>query len=180
MAGLLALAIFGCASTGAPPDAADREKQRAALLEYEQQTLEKLYDSNPAARAEIAAASGHAVFNLTSVNAVLLVGQQGKGVLVDHGKKTTTFMKTSRAGTGPGIGYQELRQVFVFTSTGALEQFVAGKSLGGDVSASYSIGKENAQQSLNPNIKVYQINESGYALQANWGGTAYFVDADLN
>jgi lipid-binding SYLF domain-containing protein len=89
-------------------------------------------------------------------------------------------MKAMRGGTGPGVGYQELRQVFIFKSEEAITQFKVGGKVGGDVSASMTVGTTNKQQSFNPYIKTYQITEKGAAVQANWGGTAYLVDPDLN
>ena len=34
-------------------------------------------------------------------------------------------------------------------------------------------------RSFNPEIDIYQIPESGIAVQASWGGTVYSVDAQL-
>ena len=33
--------------------------------------------------------------------------------------------------------------------------------------------------SFNPSISIYQIPESGFAVQASWGGTVYSVDSQL-
>jgi hypothetical protein len=60
-----------------------------------------------------------------------------------------------------------------------MEQFLLGKALGGDVSASTTVGTTNVQQSFNPYINTYQLTEKGFAIQANWGGTAYLADPDL-
>jgi hypothetical protein len=48
------------------------------------------------------------------------------------------------------------------------------------VSAGATVGTSNVQQSFNPEIRVYQLNDKGFALQANWGGTAYVADPELN
>jgi hypothetical protein len=48
------------------------------------------------------------------------------------------------------------------------------------VSATVSTGTGGMVRSFNPNIDVYQIPESGMAVQASWGGTVYTVDSDLN
>jgi lipid-binding SYLF domain-containing protein len=172
----VAASLVACQSMPAGDDAQSR---RAAILKYTDETLVKLYAENPKAREELAAAAGYAVFDLSSVNAVLLVGQTGKGVLVDGRTRVPTYMKAMRAGTGPGLGYQELRQVFIFANAGAMEQFLLGKSGGGDVSASATAGTANVQQSFNPYISTYQFTERGFAVQANWGGTVYVADTDL-
>ena len=65
-------------------------------------------------------------------------------------------------------------------SEAALAQFKLGDSGGADVSGSATLGTSGKQYSLNPYITVYQVSDKGYAVQANWGGTAYLVDPDLN
>jgi len=172
-----AILLAACQST--PENASGALEQQQSIRKHADETLVRLYAEYPKAKAEIAAAAGYAVFDLSSVNAVLLVGQKGKGILVNNKTRVPTYMKAARAGTGPGLGYQELRQVFVFANATAMEQFLVGKALGGDVSASTTVGTTNKQQSFNPYIKTYQITEKGFAVQANWGGTAYMADPDL-
>lgn len=172
-----AILLSACQST--PESASGALAQQQSIRKHAEETLVRLYAEYPKAKAEIAAAAGYAVFDLSSVNAVLLVGQKGKGILVNNRTRVPTYMKAVRAGTGPGIGYQELRQVFVFANATAMEQFLLGQALGGDVSASTTVGTANKQQSFNPYIKTYQLSEKGFAIQANWGGTAYLADPDL-
>ena len=45
--------------------------------------------------------------------------------------------------------------------------------------ASTSTGTGGTVRSFNPEIEIYQIPESGMALQASWGGTVYTVDPQL-
>ena len=172
-----AILLAACQST--PDKASGAEQQRESIQKHAAETLARLYREHPKARAEIAAAAGYAVFDLSSVNAVLLVGQKGRGMMVNNKTRIPTYMKALRAGTGPGLGYQELRQIFIFANETAMEQFLLGKAAGGDVSASATVGTSNVQQSFNPYISTYQITEKGFALQANWGGTAYLADPDL-
>ena len=117
---------------------------------------------------------------MSSVNAVVVVGARGKGVIVDNASRKPTYMRAARAGTGPGVGYQDLYQIFVFKSREAMEQFKLGGKAGADVGASVTAGTDAQQISFNPYIMVYQVSKSGFAVQANWGGTGYFVDPDLN
>ena len=160
--------------------AAEIEKHRQAALDMSQKVLARLYAKKPEAKAEIEAASGYGIFDIASLNALILIGQKGKGVIFDNKTNTPTYMLTGKIGTGPGLGYQELYQVFVFKSDVALDQFKVGNSAGGDLNASVTAGTDGGQISFNPYIDVYQLSEKGFALQANWGGTAYMVDPDLN
>jgi len=157
----------------------EKAAERSARMKLMQTALDKLYALKPETRQEIEQAVGYAVFDITSIYAILLVGQKGKGVLVDNATKQMTYMLSVRAGTGPGVGKQRLYQVFVFKSKEALGQFTLAGDLGGDVSASASAGKDGMVVSFNPSISIYQIPESGFAVQASWGGTVYSVDSQL-
>jgi lipid-binding SYLF domain-containing protein len=156
-----------------------KEAERAARRKLADEALQKLYEVEPEARKAVEGAAGYAVFDITSIYALVFVGQKGKGVMFDNATKKATYMISSRAGTGPGVGKQRVFQIFVFKSKGAMEQFIAVGGLGGDVSATYSAGKAGAVRSFNPTIDIYQIPESGIAVQASWGGTVYKVDGDL-
>lgn len=60
-----------------------------------------------------------------------------------------------------------------------MSQFTLAGGLGGDLSATVSTGKDGLVRSFNPTISVYQVPESGLAVQASWGGTVYSVDSQL-
>ena len=182
---LLALSLAACQSAPKPPEKKNLSPeqistQRQQIDESARVGLEHLYRDSPEVQKKVEAAHGYGVFYVGMINAVLLVGARGPGVIVERGSGKRTYMQAVRAGTGPGVGYQKLAQVFVFESASALNQFKVNNSGGLDVSASGSLGTANKQVSFNPDITVYQVNEAGFALQANWGGTAYFVDPDLN
>jgi lipid-binding SYLF domain-containing protein len=179
---LLLAALFLPFSTHAQSKLSPAEKEagRNAALKLSAEALEKLYKLQPDARKAVEASVGYAVFDITSIYAILFVGQKGKGVLFDNKSKKTTFMTSTRMGTGPGAGKQRVFQVFVFKSKGAMDQFVLTGGLGGDVTATISTGSDGSVRSFNPSIDIYQIPESGMAVQASWGGTVYAVDKDLN
>jgi lipid-binding SYLF domain-containing protein len=158
---------------------AEKQAEREARLKLAAEGLEKLYAVDPKAKEAVEKAPGYAVFDISAIYALLLVGQKGKGVLFNNATKKPTFMVSSRAGTGPGVGKQRVFQIFVFKSKGAMDQFVLAGGLGGDVSGSVSTGTDGSVRSFNPQIDIYQITVSGMALQASWGGTVYSVDSDL-
>ena len=171
---------FGQATTGEPVlTEAQKQAERTLRLELATTGLERLYKVKPEVREAIEKSAGFAVFDITAVYAVLLVGQKGKGVLFNNATKKPTYMLSSRAGTGPGVGKQRVFQIFVFKSKGAMDQFVLAGGLGGDVSGSVSTGTDGMVRSFNPQIDIYQITISGMAVQASWGGTVYKVDSDL-
>lgn len=177
---LAAAALSAPAQDPPPPLSPEaKEAERGARLQMAQGGLEKLYQLQPDARDAVAKAAGYAVFEVDSIYAILFVGQRGKGVLFDNATKQPTYMLSTRAGTGPGVGKQKVLQVFVFKSKGAMDQFVMAGSAGADVGASVSTGTGGMTRSFNPSIEIYQIPESGMALQASWGGTVYTVDEQL-
>jgi lipid-binding SYLF domain-containing protein len=182
-AGLIASSQVAIAqSEGEQPKltAAEQEAERKARLKLAADGLDKLYKLQPEARKAVESAAGYAVFDISAIYAILFVGQKGKGVLFDNATKKPTYMLSTRAGTGPGIGKQRVYQIFVFKSKGAMNQFVLAGGTGVEVGASITTGKDGSVRSFNPNIDIYQIPESGIAVQASWGGTIYSVDSQLN
>jgi lipid-binding SYLF domain-containing protein len=185
--GVLAALMLAVASAPAvaqkkeSPHLSPAEKQAAqeVRLKMAATGLEKLYLAEPKAREAVEKAVGYAVFDITSIYAILFVGQKGTGVMFDNATKKPTFMVSARAGTGPGVGKQRVYQIFVFKSKEAMSQFTVAGGLGGDVSATVSTGTGGGVRSFNPTVDIYQIPESGLAVQASWGGTVYSVDSQL-
>ena len=157
----------------------ERDAERAERLAIRDNGLAMLYKAQPDAQKSVEAAAGYAVLDVTAVYIILFVGQSGKGVLVDNASKKVTYMSSKRVGTGPGAGKQRVFQVFVFKEKTSMDKFVLSGGVGGDVGVSVTMGSQAMVRSFNTNIDIYQIAESGFALQAGWGGTAYSVDKDL-
>ena len=160
-------------------------KKRDALLKMRDEALEDFYATKPEIKEEFAKAVGYAVFDASQVNIVLFVGGLGGGVLVENGTGKVTFMKMTRVGTGPGIGYKSFRQLMIFKDRSLLDQFrTLGADVGASADATMKIGDKGValdpNVSFNPLLSVYQITDRGLLLQANWGGVAYRPDPDLN
>jgi lipid-binding SYLF domain-containing protein len=189
---LLPILLSACASgsnqvetvqPALPP--AEVPKVKADILAMRDKTLEELFAQKPETRDEVRKAVGYAVFNSAQINIVLFVGARGTGVLVDNATQAPTFMLATRAGTGPGIGYKDFRQVMVFKNKEVFDQF---RKLGADVAASadatMKLRTEGASADLstsfNPYISTYQFTDQGVLLQANWGGAAFVPYAQLN
>lgn len=164
---------------------AEVPKVKAEILALRDRTLEELFAQKPETRDEIKKAIGYAVFDSSQINVVLFVGARGKGVLVDNATQGNTFMLATRAGTGPGIGYKDFRQVMVFKNKEVFDQF---RKVGADIAASadatMKVGATGSSadlaMSFNPYIATYQFTDSGVLLQANWGGAAFVPYAQLN
>jgi lipid-binding SYLF domain-containing protein len=162
-----------------------KEEKRRAILSMKDRTLEKLYKTNPEAKAEVESAVGYAVFDATGVNVIMFVGVKGKGVVVDNSNNKITYMHMARAGTGPGVGYKEYQLVLVFKNKKMFDEFTTiGLDAGASADATMKVKGEGVDAataiSFNPYIKAYQITEKGLLLQANWGGTKFLKDSELN
>lgn len=184
---VIASTLIGCQSTGQdgkPLTQAEVIAKRSATLKMAESGLAAFYKQNPAAQKEIEAAPGYAVVSTTNVNVVLLVVARGEGVLYDKRRKEPVFLQSFKTGEGLGAGYQDQYQIIVFKTTSAIDQFlltsIDGQRGGLDVDANFSAGSGGTIRSLNPNITFYTVGLSGYDLQANYGGTLYLVDEQLN
>lgn len=178
----LLLMITGCQTTqsnGKPLTNSQVVEKREAVLKMAHSGLNSLLKQNPKASEEIRNSAGYAVFNASNVNIVLVVLSNGDGVLFQQGQKPF-FMQERKAGEGLGAGYQKQYQVIIFKNQDAIKQFTAAKGVGGDINANLSAGSGGEQKSFNPNVITYLVGESGYDLQANWGGSLYTPDDTLN
>ena len=185
---LLAVAsLLGCQSTGQdgkPLTTAEIIQKRDATLKMSRTGLEALIKQKPDVQKEIDQAAGYAVFTTTNVNIVLLVVARGEGVLFDKRRKEPIFMQALKTGEGLGAGYQDQYQVAIFKTPGAIDQFlltsIDGRRGGIDIDANFSAGSGGTIRSFNPEITFYTVGLSGYDLQANYGGTLYLVDQQIN
>lgn len=187
-AALLAVVVLvGCQSTGKDGKPLTQEQivqKRNATLQMSKTGLDALIKQNSAVKKQIDQAAGYAVFSTTNVNVVLIVVARGEGVLFDKRRKEPVFMQALKTGEGLGAGYQDQYQIAIFKTPGAIDQFlmtsIDGQRGGVDVDANFSAGSGGTIRSFNPDITFYTVGLSGYDLQANYGGTLYLVDQQLN
>lgn len=176
----LCLALAGCATTGGKTPA----EQRQSILTMEKQVLAELYRQKPDVRAQIASAPGHAVFSNANVNLLLASFGGGYGVATDQRSGKKTFMKMGEVGVGLGLGVKDFRIVFVFHTEESQRNFVdKGWSLGAQADAAAKASDKGAAvggELTVGNMTIYQLTESGLALQATIKGTRFWKDEKLN
>lgn len=176
---LLAAILTGCATTSLAPG--DR---RAEVLRMRQDVLAALYKTNPPAKAQIEAAPGYAVFSNANVNLVIASFGGGSGVVHDAATRRDTFMKMGEVGIGLGLGVKDFRAIFVFHNAETMKSFVeSGWEFGANADAAAKIkdaGGAVGGEIAVGGITVYQLTESGVALQATVKGTKYWKDDELN
>lgn len=179
---LLLLLLVGCTTTGMTRGTPDERRQ--AIQEMRQEVLAELYAIKPDTRAQIASASGYAVFSNANINLILASFGGGIGVVRSNASNADTYMRMGEVGVGIGAGVKDFRAVFVFHNDDALERFMdVGLSVGGQADAAAKagdLGGAVSGETIVDNISVYQLTQSGLALQATIKGTRYWQDGDLN
>ncbi|MBT8132574.1 MAG: hypothetical protein KJO35_09925 [Gammaproteobacteria bacterium] len=172
--------LTGCATTSGKSPA----EKRAAIQEMEGEVLTELYKIKQSARAELAAAPGYAVFSNANVNLVLASFGGGYGVVHDNSTGKDTYMRMGEVGIGLGAGVKDYRIVFVFHDRNTMMDFIEkGWAFGGQADAAAKAGDKGAAmgaEAILDGVSVYQITESGLALQATVKGTKYWRDSNLN
>ena len=143
-----------------------------------------VYKLKPDVRAQVTKAEGYAVFSNANINLIFASVGAGHGVVHDNKSGKNTFMKMGEAGIGLGLGVKDFRAVFVFHSRDALTQFVEdGWAFGVNADAAAKASEKGAAvggEATFDNITVYQLTESGFALQATVKGTKFWQDSELN
>ena len=182
--GLCCLAITfmlsGCSTTGGTTP----QGKRQAVLSMRDGVLSDLYKVHPRAKSEIAAASGYAVFSNANIYLLFVSLGGGHGVVKDNKTGKNTFMKMGEAGIGLGLGVKDFRAVFIFNKRPVMDKFVnSGWEFGGQADAAAKASEKGAAvggQAVIDDITIYQLTESGLALQATVNGTKYWKDDELN
>ena len=176
----LTVVISGCATTGADT----RDDKRQAILNMKQEVLSELYKVRPDAKSQIRKAPGYAVFSNANVNIVLASVSGGEGVVKDNKSGKHTFMKMGEVGLGLGLGVKDFRAIFVFHDRDTMQSFIdSGWEFGAHADAAAKAGSKGGAvggEVLLDGITVYQLTESGLALQATVKGTKYWQYTALN
>jgi lipid-binding SYLF domain-containing protein len=163
------------------------EEKRAAVRKDRDEILAKLYAAHPEAKAKLQKAAGYGTFNNKNMNLFLLSTGHGYGMVIDKDGKET-FMAMGSLGGGLGIGVKDLSVVFIFKDAEVMKKFIeSGWQFGGEADATAKAGdkggaaaKEAAADTGANVFEIYQITDTGVALQATVAGTKYWKDKDLN
>jgi len=162
------------------------EKQQTVRKQSEE-ILAKLYAAHPDAKQKIENAVGYGAFNNKNLNLFLLSSGHGYGMVKDKSGKET-FMAMGSLGGGIGLGAKDLSVVFIFKNADVMKKFIeSGWQFGGEADATAKAGEKGAAASkeaaadTGANVfEIYQMTDTGVALQATVAGTKYWKDKDLN
>jgi lipid-binding SYLF domain-containing protein len=169
----LGIFLSGCATTkGTTP-----KDKRHAILDMKKDTLTELYRVKPQARSQIAKASGYAVFSDANINIIFASFGGGHGVVKNNKTGKHTYMKMGEVGIGLGLGLKDFRAIFIFHDHNTMNKFIES---GWAAAKASDKGGAVGGEILLDNITIYQLTESGLALQATIKGTKYWKDDALN
>ena len=176
----LSILLLGCATTrGTTP-----QDKRQAILEMKNDTLSELYKTKPQARSQIKKAPGYAVFSDANINVIFASFGGGYGVVKNNKTGKHTYMKMGEVGIGLGLGVKDFRAIFIFHDNNTMNKFIeSGWEFGGHADAAAKASDKGGAvggEMLIDNITIYQLTESGLALQATIKGTKYWKDDALN
>ena len=174
-----------CLLTGFDFSKKSPTKERAEIDEKVLEILSDLYRELPGAEDYLDRSVGYAVFSSFGMNVFVVSTASGKGAA--HYKKSdrNVYMKMVSAGVGVGMGVKDFRLIFAFGNEAAMDQFVnEGWTAGAQADAAATHDDEGDAATLaidvSPGVKLFQLTESGLALQATIQGTKYWKDDDLN
>lgn len=179
---LVLVLVTACTATGL--NSGSPSERRQQILAMRQEVLDELYSVKPDTRAQLNSSSGYAVFSNANVNLIFASFGGGIGVVHDNTSGADTYMRMGEVGIGLGAGVKDFRAIFIFHDEDALKRFMdVGISIGGQADAAAKAGELGAAvggEAVIDNISIYQLTQSGLALQATIKGTRYWHDAALN
>jgi len=179
---ILSLTLSFLSACSAPgTTAGDR---RSTIDAMRQGVLSDIYKLKPEVREKVRQAPGYAVFSNVNVNLIFFSAGTGYGVTVNNASGAKTYMKMGEAGIGFGAGVKDFRALFIFKTKAVMDRFIeSGWQIGAHADAAAKAGDKGGAvggEALVDGIKVYQLTESGIALQATLKGTKYWTDDTLN
>ena len=166
--------------------AATKEEKRQDVRDVAENTLARLYKTQPQARDAIERSAGYAVFSNFGMKILLAGSGKGEGIAVNRKAKTETFMKMIEVQAGLGIGIKKFRLIWIFEKQSDLDRFInSGWELGAQATASAQMSGKGQElyagaMSVSPGVWLYQLTDEGLAAELTAKGTKYYKDAELN
>ncbi|MFH2011249.1 MAG: YSC84-related protein [Pseudomonadota bacterium] len=177
---ILLLIIVGCATLGNKTQA----EKRQSVLAMKNEVLSDLYKIKPDIKIQISSAPGYAVFSNANVNIIFASFGGGYGVVTNNMTGKHTFMRMGEVGVGLGLGVKDSRAVFVFHNVNTMNRFIEhGWAFGAQADAAAKASDKGGAvggEITVDNMTIYQLTETGLALQATIKGTKYWKDDSLN
>lgn len=186
MKSVATLFLIAGLALGGPALAATKDEKRQDVRDVTENTLQRLYKSQPHAKDAIERSAGYAVFSNFGMKILFAGGGSGSGIAVNRKTKKETFMKMVEVQAGLGVGVKKFRLVWVFEKQSDLDKFInAGWELGAQATASAQMSGKGSEvyagaMSISPGVWLYQLTDDGLAAELTAKGTKYYKDSDLN
>nr|WP_314901961.1 hypothetical protein [uncultured Deefgea sp.] len=186
---LLSCALLGClglqSANAAELTAKQKETQRQEIRQKSQSILKDLYRVSPSAKGAISSAAGYAVFSNFGMKILFAGGGTGSGMVVKNANQQKTYMKMLELQAGLGFGIKSFRVIFVFENAKVLDNFInSGWSFSGQGTAAAKSGSTGLSYqgaiSVSPGVWMYQLTDTGLALELTGKGTKYYKNDALN
>lgn len=180
LAALTAILMFSGFWSGKTVD-----EKRAEVQKMRSETLVMLYKEAPEAKKMISKSYGYAVFSNVGINVIFVSAGGGYGVAHDNETGKDTYMNMGTVGVGIGLGIKDFRGIFLFENKEVYEEFInKGWEANAQADAAAKAGDKGkafgGAVTVAPGIRLYQMTETGLALQATIQGTKYWKDDELN
>jgi len=121
------------------------EQQKADIQKIADETLARLYKTQPSAEKAIKKAAGYAVFSNFGMKILFAGGGSGKGLAFNNKTPKNTYMKMIELQAGLGMGVKKFRLIWVFEKHSDLDSFInSGWELGGQATAAAQANGEAA------------------------------------
>jgi lipid-binding SYLF domain-containing protein len=181
---VLSLIVFAAGCAG-PKTKSEKDAARDEVRTVTAQTLDQLYQKEPAAKEAVANAAGYAVFSDFGFKVMVMGGAGGKGMAVNNTTKQETFMKMAEFQPGLGLGAEKYRIVLIFWNSDAFNEFVtSGWELGGDAMAAAKDksggGGAAGAVTFSHGVKLYQLSNTGAIVGVSITAAKYYKDDELN
>ena len=173
--------VGGCTSAEGTTPA----EKKQYIQDLHEEVVGKMVQKYPEIEKKVKNAPGYGVFSNVNVNVIFASAGNGFGEVVNNETGEKTYMKMALGGLGPGLGVKDFRQLIIFESEEALDKFVnKGWEFGGHADASAKAGDKggaaNASGDVTSGMEIYQVTDSGLALQATVTAAKYWKDKELN
>jgi len=179
----LCLGMLSCSTT--PKSKSEKDAARDEVRTMTAQSLNQLYQKEPAAKGAVANAAGYAVFSDFGFKVLFMGGAGGKGMAVNNATKQETFMKMGEFQPGLGLGAEKYHIILIFENPAAFNKFItSGWEVGANAMAAAKDGNEGGgvagAMTVSEGVKMYQLSETGAIVGVSITAAKYYKDDDLN
>jgi lipid-binding SYLF domain-containing protein len=173
--------LSGCAS----PKGSTGMEKRVYTQNMRNEAVAQLYQLEPGARSEIAAAPGYAVFEAVQTQILITSAGNAYGIVHDNQTSADTYMSAFSGGAGFGLGVKGFLAIVVFKDRAIMNEFIdKGWVFGASGTADAKSGDDGASASgtmtFDDRMKVYTFTDTGLMAGASLRGVKVWKDKKLN